>query len=97
MGKNITESKGNKMCSNEREIKMKIIEQQYKLNEPAPTQCSYCDEEKNFLMVKPVAMAFNGEVHANVNMTNSTKWICLECLTMDLDAMGHSVDIQEYE
>lgn len=76
---------------------LEIIEQQYKLNEPAPTQCSYCDEEKEFLMVKPVAMAFNGEVHANVNMTNSTKWLCLDCLSMEIGFMGHSVDIHEYE
>ncbi|MFA1738472.1 hypothetical protein [Lysinibacillus fusiformis] len=52
---------------------LEIIEQQFKLYEPAPKQCSYCDEEKDFLMVKPVAMAFNGEVHANVNMTKNTK------------------------
>lgn len=75
----------------------KVIEVGYKLNEPAPTCCSYCDEEKIFLMVKPVAMAFNREVQVNVNMTKSIKWICLECLSIDIDAIGHSVDIYEYD
>ena len=76
---------------------MKVIEHQYKLNEPAPTQCNYCDEEKKFLMVKPIAMSYESEVTVNVNMTNKTLWVCLECLSLDLDAMGHSVDIYEYE
>jgi hypothetical protein len=75
---------------------MKTIEQHYKLNEPAPTHCSYCDEEKKFLMVKPLAMAFDGEIAVNVNKTNKTLWTCLECLSLDIDAMGHSVDIYEF-
>lgn len=76
---------------------IQVIETQYKMNEHTPTCCSYCYEEKTFLMVKPVAIAFKGEVQVNVNMTNIVNWICLECLSLELDSIGHSVDIHEYD
>jgi hypothetical protein len=76
---------------------MNVIESQFIKNEVPPKCCSYCDEEKNFLMVKPVAWAVKGEMTVNVNHTSKQLWMCLECLSMELDMMGLSVDIHEYE
>ncbi|MGE7623563.1 hypothetical protein ACQKMD_11010 [Viridibacillus sp. NPDC096237] len=76
---------------------MNIIEEQFLTKEKAPECCTYCDEEKSFLMVKPTAMSINGEMTVNVNLTSRQHWICLECLSLEIDAMGHSVDIHEYE
>ena len=76
---------------------MRISERVYKSNQPPPKQCTYCDEEKSFLMLKPQSMVVNGEVFVNVNLTNTTRWICLECLSLDMDALGYTIDIYEYK
>lgn len=77
--------------------KMKTVTQNFEMNSAAPDACNYCDEEKKFLMLKPIAMCNGGEVSVNINLTGANPWICLECLALDIDAMGHSVDIYEYE
>lgn len=74
-----------------------VIEEQFMSKEKPPTCCTYCNEEKNFLMVKPVAFSVKGEMTINVNRTSKQLWMCLECLSMELDMMGLSVDIHEYE
>jgi phenylalanyl-tRNA synthetase beta subunit len=75
---------------------MKVMETQLLGTEKAPKCCSFCDEENKFLMVKPAGFLYNGQTFINRNHTNSPLWMCLECLRMELDALGHSVDIQEY-
>lgn len=75
---------------------MKTYEQKINLNEATPTHCKYCDEDKSFLMIKPLAMCLDGQTNVNINLTNTNNWICLECLAMEIDMLGHSVDIQEY-
>jgi len=74
-----------------------VIERQYRGKEPAPKCCYYCDEEKDFLMVKPSHMAFKGQITLSVAMDGKQHWMCLECFSSELDSMGHSVDIYEYE
>lgn len=76
---------------------MNIIEAQFVNNEVPPKCCSYCNEESNFLMVKPVAWAVKGEMTVNVNYTSKKLWMCLECFSAELDMMGLSVTIFEYE
>lgn len=51
----------------------------------APTECSYCGEEDVRLVVKPQAYAIDGAVMVNVNLTEDTNWICLECLIFDVE------------
>jgi hypothetical protein len=76
---------------------MNIIEKQFVTQEQAPKCCTYCGEEKKFLLAKPVAFSVNGEMTINVNYTSKQLWMCLDCLSMELDALGLSVDIYEYE
>lgn len=76
---------------------MEIIEQTFSTTEKAPTCCSYCDEEKDFLIIKPTAIAYKGNVEISVNMRKEKPWVCLECFSMEIDAIGHSVDIYEYD
>lgn len=76
---------------------MNVIETQFATKEKPPSACSYCMEEKSFLMVKPVAWAYKGNMTVNVNHTSHALWMCLECLSMELDMVGLSVDIHEYE
>lgn len=76
---------------------MNLIETQFLAKEKPPQCCSYCDEEKRFLMVKPVAFSHNGEMLINVNHTSKHLWICLDCFSMDLDSMGYGIDIHEYD
>lgn len=76
---------------------MKKVTQNFEMNSAAPDVCNYCDEEKKFLMLKPIAMSNEREVSVSVNLTGKNPWICLECLSMEIDAIGHSVDIYEYE
>lgn len=75
---------------------MKIMETQHLVKEKPPKCCSYCDEEKVFLMIKPLAFKFKSEVLINVNLTKAPLWTCLDCLSMEIDGIGHSVDIYEY-
>ena len=77
--------------------KINIIEAQFLSKEKPPKHCTYCDEEKKFLMVKPVMFSFKNEVMINVNHTSKQLWMCLECFSMELDMMGHSVGIYEYD
>lgn len=74
-----------------------ILETQHLIKEPAPKCCSYCDEEKSFLMIKPNAFTHKGEILINVNHTKNPLWTCLDCFSMELDGLGHSVDIYEYD
>lgn len=76
---------------------MNVIEAQFLTKEKPPKCCSYCDEAKSFLMVKPVAFSFNGEMSVNVNHTSKPLWTCLDCFSMELDALGKSVDIYDYD
>lgn len=49
-------------------MQAEVIERQYRGKEPAPKCCYYCDEEKDFLMVKPSHMAFKSEVTLSIAM-----------------------------
>lgn len=79
------------------EMKLELVEAGFLSKEEVPTCCSYCYEEKKFLMTKPNKTVFNREMTINVNLTSRTNWICLDCFSSELDAIGHSVDIYEYE
>lgn len=51
----------------------------------APIECSYCGEESDRLVAKPQAYAIDGSVMVNVSFTGETTWLCLECLTFDIE------------
>jgi hypothetical protein len=76
---------------------MAIMETQVKSNEQVPTCCSYCNEEKKFLMVKPRAFVVKGELILNVNHTKTTLWTCLECLGVEIECQGLDVEIYDHE
>lgn len=76
---------------------MKINEATVTTDDQAPRACTYCGEEKDFLMLKPQAMAYRGQLLINVFMRKEKPWTCLQCFALDIDAAGHSVDVYEYE
>ena len=62
-----------------------------------PLCCSYCNEEKDFLMARPTAFKVEGHLLINTNHTGKQLWMCIECLSMELDSMGVNVEITVYE
>lgn len=76
---------------------MEINETTYTVPDKAPAACTYCGEERDFLMLKPQAMAYKGDMMINVFMRKDKPWTCLQCFALDIDAAGHSVDVYEYD
>lgn len=66
------------------------------VNKP-PKACVECEEAKSVLVLKPLAIAVDGDVAINVNLTAQTKWVCLTCLSMDIDGLGGCVEVVEYD
>ena len=74
-----------------------VMESQLMDEAKPPSCCSYCNEEKDFLMARPTAFKVEGHLLINTNHTGKQLWMCIECLSMELDSMGVNVEITVYE
>jgi len=59
--------------------------------------CFFCNMEKELLLQRPPVIISKGKRHFYLPLVSGSHYICISCLSLEVNALGHSVDFCEYD